>query len=559
MIKDLFGLGGRYVDRYAGLSNFERYKKMVSKANVDMVLNKFSPFVKAKKLKSPTKTVVSMDDTNIDGTYGPIVFHGTREENKIIVNNERVTEILDSIPKDKHADVFNSMMKSAYIARSDIASLNARSNYDGVGKNIQDMMDSSDHKLQKKADIVREAIRQTLLAAQMKIHGLRPIDDGYRYPGSDPAVDITVALTRGIEPSTTVGKSMMKKLMDGGKIRSEYNKFADEYQKMVDDSADEFEDDMLNKNMPITNRYYSAKKVEDGKGNSGEACEVGNGKMEYKEEPEFVEKNSGYDEEFEGSNDTIDTDDMKVVTKKSFFKNDRKTTKNWDKRDAAMDRLADALYDSLAGRIGIENSENPAKRLNIRAVASDLDDKFYRSSVPFGGKHLSINLIVDTSGSMSGYHIEDAVDVVNCINKLAMRGVIEGNLMLSSSGASAIIKMPINPDLIAKISAHNSGEGFKHTIGLRWKELQKADYNVALTDGQLTDGHIDQSEMLRNGIEVVGLYTIKKAEKDKVLSYTNGLNRWFPKSAVRKNAEELIYYLIDSAILNYDQNPRRRA
>ena len=96
-------------------------------------------------------------------------------------------------------------------------------------------------------------------------------------------------------------------------------------------------------------------------------------------------------------------------------------------------------------------------------------------------------------------------------------------------------------------------------MGLRWRELQAADYNVAITDGMLTDGHIDMKEMSKAGIDVVGLYTVHDAAKNQVLRYSGSLKRWFTNSAVRKNAEEAIYYLIDNAILNYDMNPRNVA
>ena len=124
-----------------------------------------------------------------------------------------------------------------------------------------------------------------------------------------------------------------------------------------------------------------------------------------------------------------------------------------------------------------------------------------------------------------------------------------------------MLALPISPELLPQIAAHNGGEGFRHTFAIRWKELKEADYNVALTDGHLTDGHIDKSDMHKEGIYVTGLYSVPSLSSNKKdsASYTNRLNAWFSKSAVRSSAEELIYYMIDQAILNYDMNPRSAA
>jgi len=66
-------------------------------------------------------------------------------------------------------------------------------------------------------------------------------------------------------------------------------------------------------------------------------------------------------------------------------------------------------------------------------------------------------------------------------------------------------------------------------------------------------------EMQKAGIDVVGLYSVRSADGNQVTAYSGSLKRWFSNSAVRKNAEEMIYYLIDNSILNYEMNPRNVA
>ena len=572
---NLFGeIDHGFVDRYAGLGVNQRYKKLVSKSNVDMVLNRFSPFTKVRNLKNNTSTNISLEGTNIEGTGAPVTYHHSKKSGKIYVNSDAMEKHLDELPLEDREDRFKLLMRGAYTARADVESINARTR-DGnkLGNVASDLLNGKavlDMSLGK-IDIMKEMHRQILVAAQQTAYDCHIPSGTAKMPdslGSDVG-DLSISMANGTAPSKAWAQSMMDRLHKMGRNRGEYNKWADD---VLAQARREFgskwhqEQDeatlagMLDDQSTLSNAYYMTAKDPDEK-DSDEACEVGHGKMKVDKTPGFSEEKNARDEVYEEINDTLEMDDISDSDKKYFFNEGaygKGQNEDWNKRDSKMSVLADALYDTLCGKVGKRVSQNPAKRLNTRALASGLSDNIYKSKVPLGGKNLSLNLILDTSGSMASYHITDGVDVINCINKLALRGVISGNLMLTASGASSMFTLPINPDLLPKISAHNGGEGFRHTMGLRWKELQAADYNVAITDGMLTDGHIDQHEMKAQGIEIVGLYTQRNVKKDPklALSYTNGLNKWFTKSAVRGDASELIYYLIDNAILSYDMNPR---
>jgi len=575
-MKNLFGFNPQYFDKYAGMSSHEKQRKWVSKANVDMVLNRFTPFTKSKNLKAPTQTIVSVGGTNIEGVDAPIAFHKHGKENKIYVNNAKVDERLSKFDIEDQEDEFKRMMKAAYVGRADIEAINNRTHPDDGGTVMNDLNHGvDDHGMTTpKMQMMCDIHRQILVMGQSIMHGCHSYDgtsELSELAAKDGVMSLAYSLSSGKKTGYKWSDDMYDKIHSIGKVRGDYNKWADKVLgKIKADFGTVNQQDMdesefaavLNTDAPLTNKYYYSVKPEKNDSEDGRsACSVGNGKMEYNEEPQFVEPDKKNDVKFEDANDTLTMDDMTTNTKDYFFRNPAKTadSDDWKNRDARMERLSEALYESLVGKIGKRNSQNPAKRLNTRALASDMSDNIYRSKVPLGGKHLNINLILDTSGSMSGYHITDAVDVINCINKLALRGVIEGNLMLTASGASAMVKLPINDDLLPLISAHNGGEGYKHTIGLRWKELKAADYNVALTDGMLTDGHIDQTEMKREGIEIVGLYSVRTENKAELTRFVGSLDRWFTKSAVKENAEEMIYWLIDNAILSYDQNPIRSA
>ena len=566
-MKNLFGWeDSGYLDRYAGMSDATKYKKIVTKANVDMVLNRFQPFNKVKNLNQSTRTIVSYSGTNIENTKSPIVFNpGDRKNSQIIVNSEFMSKHLETIDVEDHEHNMITMMKQAYVAKSEHDAAYGRFIRGNKGAMI-DAIGSG----KPECSIVKSAFdvaMQVSIAVQAHIQGV-PITPGTpTYAGDAVSMQIADAVLNG---GTTKGaaSSMMNKFYALSKLRSDYNQWMDSFkaQLEIDFVGGRLNDgdiEVMNDLVPLQPTYSMLKpKSDDGKKSSG-ACNVGHGKIETNSQPTFVEEEKEHDTAYQDINDTLTMDDITEKDKHNFFSHGRydEDPVDWENRDRKMETLAEALYESLAGRNGKLKSQNPAKRLNARAIASDISDNIYVSKTELGGKHLSVNLILDTSGSMNGTYIQDSVDVINCVNKLALRGVITGNLMLSCSGASSMMKLPIDPSLLPKISAHNGGEGFRHTFAIRWKELKEADYNVALTDGQLTDGHIDRKDMEKEGIFVTGLYTQRHLAKNKgdSVKFTNRLTKWFSKSAVRSSAEELIYYMIDQAILSYDANPRRVA
>ena len=563
-MQDLFGWNSGYIDKYAGLGDYERYKKLVSKANVNMVLNHFTPFNKTKNLKAPTKTVISFDGSDIENTNGPVTFHP--KDNKIFVNNASMTERLAKFDVKDRDQVFIDDMKRAYVARSEKDTIKSRFDT-AMPDRFIDAMDSkkSDPETKQKTKFLVDIQRQVAVAAQCLVQGV-PVqgETSKRGTASDklPSMDFAQSLFTGEMPKTSFARSMIKKLHDGGKVRKTYNEVMDAFKDQCykDHASLNFENlssnDMmmvLEDMVPITSMYGVQPKNDPDK-DGKEACSVGNGKMEYNEEPKFSETEKNKDKTYEDSNDVLDYDDIAKTDQDLFFRDNKDRRPDWEKRDASMEVLANALYESLVGKMGRVKSQNPSKRLNTRALTSDISDNIYVSKHQLGGKHLKLNLILDTSGSMSGSYIEDGIDIINCINKLAERGVIDGKLMLSCSGASSMMNLPIDTKLIERISAHNGGEGFKHTFAIRWQEMKDADFNLAITDGQLTDGYIDKEDFLREGISVTGLYVHRgiKENKSQAVKYNGSLSRWFDKSAVRSSAEEAIYFLIDNAILNYD-------
>ena len=124
------------------------------------------------------------------------------------------------------------------------------------------------------------------------------------------------------------------------------------------------------------------------------------------------------------------------------------------------------------------------------------------------------------SGSMTGKPVENAVE--------------------SNNRAKSTFPMP--RDFIKRMLSTGGREGLGLNLKHYIKELREADENICMTDGQLCDDAILKSFYEKEKIRITGVYVNKDA-KD-LTEYTGSLNRWFTRSLVRRNMEELTEKLI---------------
>jgi len=544
-----FDLTPDYVDRYAGVSNFDKFRKMNTRSNVNMIIDRFLPFSKAKRAVNPVGTIISMDDTNIynsDDTQGIFMsIAANRKNKKLVVNTKTLGEQMEAVNPEDHGKYFEAQSRFAYGCFSNLTRCAAMTSQ--YVKAMDDGLISESY---------MALIEITHQLAKARVHGYIPdysdmlIDQPAPcLAGSATLAAVVEDLIRG-EDITLTAQEIDGKDKSSGDWSDIEGKIAGVIQFEIDNGeaatfAPEHSPNLSY--VPQLRVYQPGEKQPGDDKASKEVCEVGNDSVTYDETPSFSEKPNNDDTKYEMSNDILETDGKSSSDYRSFFEDtyDDLGDRNFEQ----YDHLVDALYESLVGRLGKKNSQSPAKRLNKRNVASDISDNIYVSTDPVGGKNLNINVIIDTSGSMAGHYIDDAVYITYVFNELARRGVVKGNIMLSCKSASGMWEMPMNKTMLHGIVAHNGGEGFRHTMGLRYKEMIAADYNVAITDGQLTDGHIDLAAFEASGIFVTGMYVKRGIDNKNLTRYTNGLNKWFSKSIVRGSVDEAIYSVVDQAIL----------
>ena len=543
-----FDLTPDYVDRYAGVSNYDKFRKMVTKSNVDMVINKFTPFTKAKRSVSGVGTIISVDGSNIDKTdQSKGISVSTKINNKdknIVINNETLGSQLENVHKELEFDYINSQMKMSYGC---ISNLTRCASFSSSYSKLHSDGDISDEYMNL-IDMAHQIAKASIMGYLPDYKSLlKKMPDEMTSASSNSLAALVEDMIYG-EELTRVSKLIGTKNKSSG----DWDEIETEIQAVI---ARDIHDGVavlnyidVDTTIVPSVKVFSAeldnpKNDKDGK----EVCNASNGQISYDESPSFSEQPTAKDKEWILNNDTLESDGRSDADDSFFF-----TARDWEheERDfSKYDHLVDALYESLVGRIGKKNSQSPAKKLNKRNVASDLSDNIYISNDPVGGKKLNINVIIDTSGSMSGNYIDDAVYILYVFNELARRGVVSGKIMLSANKASGMWDFPMNNSMLQSIAAHNGGEGFKHTMAIRWAEMKAADFNIAITDGQLTDGYIDLTAFEAAGIYVTGMYVGRGMDKKNITRYTGGLKEWFSHSIVRPSVEEGVYSIVDQAIL----------
>jgi len=210
----------------------------------------------------------------------------------------------------------------------------------------------------------------------------------------------------------------------------------------------------------------------------------------------------------------------------------------------ALDKKANRLLRAFKGSKGKDKRISPSKRLCSKSVAIDRD-KVYYNVIPENGKHIKMNFLIDMSGSMSGKPVKNAVSLVYIFNKLAEQGYLDMKVVYSETRHSYVLPLPAKvPDILALCNTGNS-EGLARTVAEHVDILKNTNL-ICLTDGNIVDEHLKKSFWLKNRIISTGVY-VNKSAKD-LREYTGSMSKWFLKSGVRHNLDDLIEYLIKTGL-----------
>ncbi len=566
--QNLFGFDSQTYNPYANMSDSRKIKKMVSKANIKLLLSKDKGFQKQKSLKSNTKTMISSTYTNVAEAYQqPITtaFNKHGKTSSIAVNSKEVLSTMEEIDISKQQDFITDSMSMAYSMLANKKSADSDFIDDNIRETQEIVTDSSgvESTIKHPALLSKEYANyaksaRVLVAAAVSNGGLKQMNKyvpAEEIEQSSLTGELIQCLTKGVTSKNISVKNILDSIKSGKKNQSAVNSAVNDTMKLVlkdvtsGKASEDISFELQNSHHPLIPLYniVSTNKGNDKDKASDNASNVGHGELENSPEENIGMKPS--DKRWESTEDIMDFETKNNKDHEFFPGGERRYRANEENIDEnAMQILAAELYESLKGRFGRLASISPSKRLSKRNIASDLSDKIYLSTTEQKGKHLDVNIIIDTSGSMSGQYIRDAKEVAYVMNILAEKGIFTGNIILSGTRAHAIIALPMPKVLINRITANGGGEGIKEAFRKFKPELKKADFNICLTDGMLTDGHIDKDEMTRQNVSITGAYVA--GTKETILEFTGSLNKWFHKSFVRATTRELILALVAQGVMH---------
>ncbi len=566
MRNNLFGFDYEEYDPYAGMSHHSKLKKMVSKANIKLLLHKDKGFMKQKSLSKKTKVMIAQPDSSVSGSMPQpmsTAHNNNGKTSSIAVNPEHIDPILENVKVTEHQDFITDSMSMAYTMLANKKSYESETL---VKQSQKTTIEEVDVKTGEKKNVIHEekmskqyasyaGFARVMIAASTTSGGLKDMNKYAPSAATDQDSKLgqfMQTLTKGTPSTDKEVNHLIKKMENSHKDQKSANicvaQFMETIVKADVDSgkAKDVDHQLADSPHDLIPQYgivNSNSKMDQDK-KSDHSAGVGQGELD--NDPEEDEKGiNPSDKRWEQTQDSMEFDAQQENAKYKFF---RDQGSRGEINVGAMEKLADELYDSLKGRMGRLANVNPSKRLSKRNLASGLTDKIYMSRTEEKGKHLKLNVIVDTSGSMSGHYIRDAKETIYVMNILAERGIFDGNVILSGTRAHALIPMPMPRDQVERIGAFGGGEGIREAFRKFKPEMKAVDFNICLTDGMLTDGHIDKEEMTRQGISITGAYVT--GTTDTILEFTGSLGRWFHKSVVRPTTRELIMHLVNQGIMH---------
>lgn len=242
---------------------------------------------------------------------------------------------------------------------------------------------------------------------------------------------------------------------------------------------------------------------------------------------------------YEFQDNEPDNEDKEAQEQEFNFSRWINETELSDEKHKLSKSIANRLIQSFKGREGKEKTIVASKKINTKALFDELNDKIYLNTKASNGKNLGkVNIIVDTSGSMTGYPIENAIMLCLVFNEIARQGYCNGNIIFSQSRSRAIQKMPVKDNVLRKCIKVRNAEGLKSTIEEYKDELVDAN-NICCTDGDITDGEINLKKY--KGVEIIGVYVTKTDEPE---TFNGSLSKWFNKSLVRSDISSLVQKLV---------------
>lgn len=213
----------------------------------------------------------------------------------------------------------------------------------------------------------------------------------------------------------------------------------------------------------------------------------------------------------------------------------------------SVNKYAKQIASKLKGKNGKISSISPSKKLNIKNFVKKAPNIYIRKSELAKGKKVNLNVIIDCSGSMQGVPIINASSVAMIFEIIACQErTITGNIIMTSGEGSQVIPFGLGTkDLLSKMNAFSNNEGIEKAITINMKLLQKADYNICISDSNITDAPINRKKYEAKNVFIDGIYIKKTKNKKKHIEH---MEEFFSRARVLDNLEAAVEYISNVVI-----------
>ena len=291
----------------------------------------------------------------------------------------------------------------------------------------------------------------------------------------------------------------------------------------------------------------------DNESSSG-TCNLQQIEYDVQQEKEDIEKKSLENIQYkaEYSSQSITEVDQKIIDKledtdfhiKNNYYYENKEFGLFDRKEVGqMIKYTKDIEKALIGYNGKTKRINPAKRLSNKDICTDISDRIYIGRDYVNGKFIDQNLVIDGSGSMSGEPMNNAIKLAFIFNKLSQSGLLEGKIILTETSQNFVIDMPVADEVILSLGGTGGGEGLARTLDTHIDKLRHKNV-VVVTDGDLVEEPIPDTFWDQHRINPLGVYVNESVKYEDLPGYDRNMSRWFPKSIIRNNFEDLVQKLI---------------
>jgi hypothetical protein len=185
--------------------------------------------------------------------------------------------------------------------------------------------------------------------------------------------------------------------------------------------------------------------------------------------------------------------------------------------------------------IGFKNTSQPTRRINLRGICKNDYSAPFRKKLVSARASKDVVIIVDCSGSM-GSIMPDMRIVLAIFSELAKRGYVKGYVVLSGvnrgTAMAETLSLPLSEETINEIHGVYGSEGLDHAFKTALPLMQKADWNICLTDGMINDSRIDKRFYNSKRVRTLGIYIGDEDDCD--------MSPWFDYQAVEPDVKGVV-------------------